>query len=174
MYALWWLATLRGEVAGLCWADLDLHHRQLVIVRARTTAGYQVFEGLPKSAANTRTLALDRHTVAVLREHARWQHQERHAADGRWQATGYVFTDRYGDPLHPGFLTHRFAALVTAAGLPPIRLHDLRHGAATEWLWVWLFWSDGAGGAGAIWAMAHASGGFGCDRRVGAVMWEGS
>jgi integrase len=48
LYALWWLAALRGlhrgEVAGLRWADLDLDldHRQLVIVRARTTAGYQV------------------------------------------------------------------------------------------------------------------------------------
>ena len=42
--------------------------------------------------------------------------------------------------------------------------------------WVWLFWSDRADGAAAIWAMAHGSGlaGFGCDRRVGAVMWEGS
>ena len=32
--------------------------------------------------------------------------------------------------MHPGYLTHRFAALVAAAGLPPIRLHVLRHGAA--------------------------------------------
>jgi integrase len=71
--ALWWLAALRGlrrgELAGLRWADLDLDHRQLVIVRARTTAGYQVFEGTPKSAASTRTIALDRHTVALLRRH---------------------------------------------------------------------------------------------------------
>src|SRR6266536_1552446 len=49
LYALWWLVGLRGlrrgEVAGLRWADLDLDHRQLAIVRARTTAGYQVYEG---------------------------------------------------------------------------------------------------------------------------------
>jgi integrase len=134
LYALWWLAALRGlrrsELAGLRWADLNLDHRQLVIVRARTTAGYQVFEGPPKSAASTRTIALDRHTITVLRQHARRQRQERNTAASRWQDTGYVFTNRHGDPLHPGFLTHRLAALVTAAGLPPIRLHDLRHGAA--------------------------------------------
>jgi hypothetical protein len=69
LYALWWLAALRGlrrsELAGLRWADLDLNHRQLMIVRARTTAGYQVFEGSPKSAASMRTIALDWHTVAV-------------------------------------------------------------------------------------------------------------
>ena len=135
LYALWRLAALRGlrrgELAGLRWADLDLDHRQLAIIRARTTAGYQVFEGPPKSAASTRTIALDRHTVAVLREHARRQRQERDTASGRWHDTGYVFTNRHGNPLHPGYLTHRFAALVAAAGLPPVRLHDLRHGAAT-------------------------------------------
>jgi len=135
LYALWRLAALRGlrrgELAGLRWADLDLDHRQLVIVRARITAGYQVFEGPPKSAASMRTIALDRHTIAVLRQHAYRQRQERHAAGHRWHNTGYLFTNRHGDPLHPGFLTHRFAALVAAAGLPPVRLHDLRHGAAT-------------------------------------------
>jgi integrase len=135
LYALWWLAALRGlrrgELAGLRWADLDLDHRQLMIVRARTTAGYQIFEGPPKSAASTRTIALDRHTIAVLRQHARRQRRECDTAPGRWHDTGYVFTNRHGNPLHPGFLTHRLAALVAAAGLPPIRLHDLRHGAAT-------------------------------------------
>ncbi|WP_213007221.1 tyrosine-type recombinase/integrase [Paractinoplanes toevensis] len=29
-----------------------------------------------------------------------------------------------------GRLTHRFTALVTECGLPPVRLHDLRHGTA--------------------------------------------
>jgi hypothetical protein len=42
-----------------------------------------------------------------------------------------VFTDTNGSPLHPATITTRFQALITQAGLPPIRLHDLRHGAAT-------------------------------------------
>ena len=67
----------------------------------------------------------------MLRDHARRQDEERRAAGGRWRESGYVFTNRHGDPIHPGFLTHRMAVLVTAAGLPPVRLHDLRHGAAT-------------------------------------------
>ena len=36
-----------------------------------------------------------------------------------------------GTPLHPDYMTQRFRILVARAGLPPIRLHDLRHGAAT-------------------------------------------
>ena len=79
LYALWWLAALRGlrrsEAAGLRWADLDLDHRQLVILRARTTAGYQVFEGPPKSAASTSTPAGSARNATPL------------AADGRTPAT---------------------------------------------------------------------------------------
>lgn len=35
------------------------------------------------------------------------------------------------DPLAPDRLTRTFKALAAEAGLPPIRLHDLRHGAAS-------------------------------------------
>jgi site-specific recombinase XerD len=48
-----------------------------------------------------------------------------------WHEAGYVFTWPDGLPLRPDYLTSRFAFLTRKAGLPPIRLHDLRHGAAS-------------------------------------------
>ncbi|MEU0099202.1 tyrosine-type recombinase/integrase [Streptomyces sp. NPDC006267] len=49
-----------------------------------------------------------------------------------WVETGHVFfTQEDGSRLHPGKATDLFQRLVAASGLPPIRLHDLRHGAAT-------------------------------------------
>ncbi|OKI34020.1 integrase [Streptomyces sp. CB03578] len=45
--------------------------------------------------------------------------------------TGLVFTQEDGSWLYPGKVTDLFERLVAASGLPPIRLHDLRHGAAT-------------------------------------------
>jgi len=45
--------------------------------------------------------------------------------------SGYVFTTDDGTPLHPDWITRRFRRLVVTSGLPPVRLHDLRHGAAT-------------------------------------------
>src|SRR6266704_32679 len=59
-----------------------------------------------------------------LRQHAEQQEPGHHDS-------GYVFTGLGGDPLAPDRLTRHFRALAAAAGLPPIRLHDLRHGAAT-------------------------------------------
>ena len=42
-----------------------------------------------------------------------------------------VFTREDGSALHPASVTARFERLVRDADLPPIRLHDLRQGAAT-------------------------------------------
>ncbi len=42
-----------------------------------------------------------------------------------------MFTYADGRPVRPEYLTHRFNTLVMEFDLPPIRLHDLRHGAAT-------------------------------------------
>jgi integrase len=138
LFALWWLIALRGlrrgEACGLRWSEVDLDHGMLFIVRNRTTAGYQVVEGDPKTAAGVRAIALDRHTVTVLREHRRRQlaDQARRLADGKaWCESGYVFTRPDGSPIHPGYASTRFRLLVGRTDLPPIRLHDLRHGAAS-------------------------------------------
>ena len=63
-------------------------------------------------------------------------HRQRQKAEGRefgdgYRDTGYLFTNLNGDPLAPDRLTRTFRKLSVEAGLPPIRLHDLRHGAAT-------------------------------------------
>jgi integrase len=68
--------------------------------------------------------------VRLLREHRRRQRAEQRAAGERWRDSGYVFVAEDGEPLHPDLLTRRFHHLVGESGLPPIRLHDLRHGAA--------------------------------------------
>lgn len=48
-----------------------------------------------------------------------------------WQDSGLVFTREDGSPLRPTYVSERFGLLVRRAGLPPVRYHDLRHGAAT-------------------------------------------
>ena len=42
-----------------------------------------------------------------------------------------MFTHADGRPIRPEYLTHRFRQLCKELGLPPIRLNNLRHGAAT-------------------------------------------
>lgn len=125
LFAMWWLIALRGlrrgEACGLRWSELDLDHGLLVICRNRTTAGYQVVEGAPKTPASARAVALDKHTVKVLREHHRRQLQRRARciAIGRaWQDSGYVFVRKDGSPIHPGYASGRFRLLVRTIDVP--------------------------------------------------------
>ncbi|PZG23167.1 tyrosine-type recombinase/integrase [Nonomuraea aridisoli] len=79
----------------------------------------------PKSEASQHTIALDTETIRLLRRHQQRQHLS------RLDSAGWVFTRTDGQPIRPDYLTYRFRYLVTASGLPPVRLHDLRHGAAS-------------------------------------------
>lgn len=45
--------------------------------------------------------------------------------------SGLVFTKEDGNPIHPMSLSDAFRRRARAAGLPVIRLHDLRHSHAS-------------------------------------------
>ncbi|ONH25237.1 hypothetical protein BL253_28120 [Pseudofrankia asymbiotica] len=135
LYALFHVAAFRGlrrgESCGLHWADVDLEEKTLTIQWQIVQLGWETEMTRPKSDSSNRVVALDDETVAVLRRHRAWQARERLAAGPVWTDSGLVFTRRDGSPLHPAEVTERFRVLIAEAGLPPIRFHDLRHGAAT-------------------------------------------
>jgi integrase len=135
LYALFHLVALRGlrrgEAAGLRWGDLDLDAGTLTVTAQLQQLGGRLVAGPPKSDAGRRVIALDKTTIAALREHRARQQAERNAAGTLWIQTGYVFVTRTGKPVAPDRMTRLFAKLVAASGLPPVTLHGLRHGAAT-------------------------------------------
>jgi integrase len=84
-----------------------------------------------KSARSRRSIALPTVAVTALRAHRVRQLEARMAAGARWQERGFVFTSGIGTPIEPRRVTREFKALLKSAGLPVIRLHDLRHSCAT-------------------------------------------
>jgi integrase len=121
----------RGEACGLHWTDLNLDAHTLTVRWQLLQYGWETGLDNPKTDASADTIALDTATAAVLADHQQRQHAERAAAGEDWSDTGLVFTTPTGQPLHPAAVTDQFTRLAAAADLPPIRLHDLRHGAAT-------------------------------------------
>ncbi|SFD42565.1 Phage integrase family protein [Streptomyces aidingensis] len=93
--------------------------------------GWDVRNSEPKTDSGFRVIALDDDTVDVLKRHRERQDADRAEWDSAWVETGLVFTQEDGSWLHPGKVTDLFERLVAASDLPPVRLHDLRHGAAT-------------------------------------------
>jgi integrase len=72
---------------------------------------------------------VDEFTAGLLRRH--WS--RRQAQSGGWNADPNrpLFTHPDGRPLRPDWITYRLAELVEQRDLPPVRFHDLRHGAAS-------------------------------------------
>lgn len=129
--ALWvMLATTgmrRGEVAGLAWESLDLDAGRAQVKQTLVVVEGKVVASEPKTARGWRSVALDKTTIAALRDHRRRQLEERMAAGSGWADTGLVFTREDGSALHPDALTQGFERAVKRLRLPRIRLHDLRH-----------------------------------------------
>jgi len=70
-------------------------------------------------------------TVAELRRHRQQQLEERLMMGAGFTDHGLVFCRPDGGPLHPERFSRTFAIEAARAGLPAIRLHDLRHTWAT-------------------------------------------
>jgi integrase len=121
----------QGEALGLRWQDVDLEAGELEVRHAlqRMSGSVELVE--PKTDRSRRRIALAPYVVTVLREHRKRQLQERLWAGSRWQEGDFVFTSSIGTPMTGGDVTKRFQGLLAAAGLPRIRFHDLRHGAAS-------------------------------------------
>lgn len=133
----------RGEALGLRWDDIDLQ-RGVLVVRQQVVqiAGVypctrcQGHKGLlfdkPKtSSGDARTVELDSGTVGVLLEWRLRQDMERAAWGDAYVDHGLAFAQPDGNPLRPDEVTKRFSEMCQAAGVRRVRLHDLRHGAAS-------------------------------------------
>jgi integrase len=121
----------RGEICGLRWTDVDLQARTITIATQRVMVGWQATDDEPKSEMSKRIVALDEATAAALRAHRKQQLADRLAWMDAWTESGKVFVREDGGALHPAAVTLLFNRLAFGAGLPPVRFHDLRHGAAT-------------------------------------------
>ncbi|MDQ2934069.1 MAG: site-specific integrase [Chloroflexota bacterium] len=120
----------QGEALALRWRDVDLEAGTITVRHTlQRLGGAQLVE--PKTMRSRRALAASVGTVAALRAHRTRQLQERLWAGSRWSEGDYVFTSTIGTPMVAGEVTRRFQQLLAAAGLPRMRFHDLRHGAAS-------------------------------------------
>ncbi|MCU1691337.1 MAG: site-specific recombinase XerD [Frankiales bacterium] len=125
----------RGEVAALRWQDVDLDRAFLSVRQTGNMIEGRWVVGTPKgrgdATAKTRRLSLDALTVEALRRHRAAQLQERSAAGALWADEGLVFCREDGLPLHPSSIGQRLRVRARHAGLPHVRVHDLRHTYAT-------------------------------------------
>jgi integrase len=127
----------RGELLALRWADVDVIKRTLTVTgtlqRVKHSDGTSTLErAQPKTKTSMRQIPLTAAAVDALKRHAERQGQRRAVVGSEWTDTGLVFTNERGGAVEPrNLLARSFAPLLSEAGIPHVRFHDLRHTAAT-------------------------------------------
>jgi integrase len=121
----------RGEVLGLRWCDVDLTAGTVTVRSTRIRYSSTIATSTPKTARGNRTISVGPATVAMLRAWKRAQAEDRLLMGAGWQHTGLVVSVADGSAPNPEAFSNLFETLARRAGLPRIRLHDLRHSYAT-------------------------------------------
>ena len=120
-----------GELLGLRWEDVDLAAGTLSVRRTLSQARIGHMFEAPKNG-NGRNVRLTSGAVKALKRHRAGQNGEQIRMGSLWQDHGLVFPSQRGTTMSASNLTARsFKSLLKRAGLPDIRLHDLRHTCAT-------------------------------------------
>ncbi|MGH7882923.1 MAG: tyrosine-type recombinase/integrase, partial [Candidatus Dormibacteraceae bacterium] len=126
------LGLRRGEVLGLRWEDLNLESGRLSVGGAlQRIPGEGLLRVETKTTRSRRVITLPKVCISTLRVHRIRQIQNKLAAGLQWVETGYIFTTERGTPVDGEVVTRSLQRLLLRAGLPRLKFHDLRHGAAS-------------------------------------------
>ncbi|MBR4657587.1 MAG: site-specific integrase [Oscillospiraceae bacterium] len=112
----------KGELTALLWEDLDTERRTLrVDKQAVAIRGGGVKVTRPKTETSVRTLSVSREVIRLL--------EEEHA---KHPENPYMFPSPVtGGMYYPDTVNSLHEKILKGAGLKHIRLHDMRHTAAT-------------------------------------------
>jgi len=128
LFPAFWLAAntgmRRSELLGLRWGDVDLESSRLGVHRALVSVAYELHDSPGKTRSSRRSVDLDARTVEVLRA---WRDERRLESGRPIGEEDRVVAHPDGEPIHPDSFSQTFNRLVARAGVPRLRLHDLRH-----------------------------------------------
>ena len=123
-----------GEATGLQWKDIDFESSVIIVRRRlqRIKGGFKFEE--PKTPRSRRVVPMVPPVRDALLIHQERQNLEKMMQGPAWEGFAWgdlLFTTGKGGPLGGDIAYHHFHRVLRDAGLPLMRLHDLRHGAAS-------------------------------------------
>ena len=122
----------RSELLGLRWTAVDMNARTIAITQTlQRVTGHGLVTQEPKKGHSRRSVSLPPSAVALLSGLKVKQREDRQAMGLEWSESDYVFSHQDGRPFYPDTVSHAFADIIKKAGLPHLRLHDLRHSHAS-------------------------------------------
>lgn len=136
---IWHLLALeglrRGEALGLRWKDFNEDrgtiHISQTVVADKSNRGAAVVQSRTKTKTGARTVKLTPDTFDLLQARQTERTDRARFAGVTLNGNDLIVCTATGGPVNPSNVSRSFERLVKLAGLPRIRVHDLRHSAAT-------------------------------------------
>ncbi|MGH2507600.1 MAG: tyrosine-type recombinase/integrase [Ktedonobacteraceae bacterium] len=139
-YRIWFFLVLalvtgarRGELLALRWSDVDVETGLVFIHRSVGHASYAsgYVENEVKTRAGRRKVRLPQFVLDLIGKQKEYLEYLRVKAGTKWQEHDLVFTNLTGGYMDEASIRKPFKRLLKKLGLPDMRIHDLRHSAAT-------------------------------------------
>ena len=124
----------RSEVLGLKWCAIDFERRTISIERTLQQGIGGSYEDRTKTSKSTRTMPMSDTVYELLKEQRIKQQERRELMGAYYVDSDYICTWPDGNVITPNYLTSSFHSTISKSTLPRIRLHDLRHSAASNLL----------------------------------------
>lgn len=124
----------RSEVLGLKWHNIDFNNKSITIAETLQQSIGGSYTDTPKTESSYRTLPMTDDVYNALITTKNLQDERKHLMGNYYVQSDYVCTWQNGNVISPNYLTKTFKSIIGKSNLPQIRLHDLRHSAASNLL----------------------------------------
>ncbi|VUG03787.1 MULTISPECIES: tyrosine-type recombinase/integrase [Paenibacillus] len=128
----------RSEVVGLKWDAIDFKNKSISIQHTVISVSVEgqyitVAKDRTKNKASRRTLPLIPAFESLLLQLKAQQenNQIQYHSSYCTEYTDYIYLDKLGQRIKPGYITQHFPFMLEKFGLRRIRFHDLRHSCAS-------------------------------------------
>lgn len=129
----------RSEVLGLKWHNVDFENESIRICETlqqstKAITGSTNYTDGTKNRSSNGTMPMTKRAKTLLQEQRKRQLQNQQLLGDGYIVNDYVCTFDNGKEITPNYLSRTFHKVIVNSDLPQIRLHDLRHSAASNLL----------------------------------------
>lgn len=121
----------KGEVLGLARMNIDFSNNVITLKQSVVESQDGIKLSLLKNESSYRQIAINDVCVEVLKSQIERNQQYKKLFKKEYQDNGLIFCKENGSIFRPTNLNRHFRKICKLAGVPEIRIHDLRHTHAT-------------------------------------------
>lgn len=124
----------RSEVLGLKWDAIDFQRKTITVENTLQQGIGGNYEDETKTESSIRTLPMTEEIYELIKHQGDLQDERKRLMGDYYNDSDFLCTWPDGKVITPNYLTKTFHSVISKSTLPQVRLHDLRHSAATNLL----------------------------------------